>query len=89
MAASSWRRLLASRLVVLFRGFRPLSYTVNLVPMRLDLQRKHKNRLKWSDVVCVCVSIGMVEKNKNIPSVSLMTNPSRYYYMMVKYTTMS
>lgn len=40
MAASSWRRLLASKLVVLFTGFRPLSYTVNLVPMRLDLQSK-------------------------------------------------
>lgn len=40
MAASSWRRLLASKLVVLFTGFRPLSYTVNLVPMRLDLQNK-------------------------------------------------
>lgn len=44
MAASSWRRLLASKLVVLFTGFRPLSYTVNLVPMRLDLQSKTDGR---------------------------------------------
>lgn len=53
MAASSWRRLLASRLVVLFIGFKPLSYTVNLVPIRLDLQRKH-NRKNWSYALCVC-----------------------------------
>lgn len=51
MAASSWRRLLASRLVVLFTGFRPLSYTVNLVPIRLDLQWKH-NRKHSLDPLC-------------------------------------
>lgn len=48
MAASSWRRLLASRLVVHFIGFRPLPYTVNLVPIRLDLPRK-QNRIDKSN----------------------------------------
>lgn len=88
MAASSWRRLLASRLVVLFTGFRPLSYTVNLVPMRLDLQWKH-NRKHSMDALCSLLTMKQQVKSFVRSLFPQMCIQILYYYYYYSKSTKS